>query len=111
MRQDRLYSLFAWRSLFSRYACGQLEVTFWLRIVGKFAGETEMTYKVFLKQPPEGESSRSVTVTADDVNLDSCAGDDDDEAKCHCHYFNFIKGEDEITVAAFPFDAVLYITS
>jgi hypothetical protein len=70
-----------------------------------------MTYKVFLKQPVEGESSRSVSVTADDVNLDSCAGEDDSEGKCDCHWFNFVKGEAEITVAAFPFDAVLYITS
>jgi hypothetical protein len=75
-------------------------------------GKAEMTYKVMLKPLNEGAvEPQQITVVADDVELDSCGEDG-----CRSHYFNFTKPdrddkETSITVAAIPFESVLYITS
>jgi len=64
------------------------------------------SYKVVIANG--SQEGHSLSISADDVNLDSCVSEDGD-CHCQCHFFNFLKGD--VTVAAIPFSAVLSITS
>lgn len=62
------------------------------------------TYKVWMK----GMDEKSIEVQADDVELD-CVGECGDTA-----FWNFLRRaeeEDDVTVAAFPFEQVVFISS
>ena len=65
------------------------------------------SYKAVLTDKTE------IRITADDVNIDS-PYDGDDACPDQGLFFNFTKNngdEDSTTVAAIPFNSVLYITS
>lgn len=76
----------------------------------------KMTYKVILKRRSAEDGpggSNELRITATDVRVVECTGDEVAQP-CNCagvaHWFNFTDEED-ITVAAIPFDHVLYIVS
>jgi hypothetical protein len=64
------------------------------------------TYKVVLKD----EAKTELRIAADDVDLDGNEGEGSDGNTTTTNaFFNFVKGG--ITVAAVPFDGILYIIS
>lgn len=61
-----------------------------------------MTYKVVLKNAKD-EAHSELRITADDVDVDCCDSHP-------FHWFNFFNKDDK-TVAAIPFEEVLYVVS
>jgi hypothetical protein len=74
------------------------------------------SYKVVMKEM-RGTDHVEFTVTADDMRLEVCSCDGDDQTCDHStDYFNLFNNDDdddanEIAVAAIPFKEVFYITS
>jgi len=67
------------------------------------------SYKVVLKD----EAKTELRITAEDVDIDSCQCCDEG-CNTPAHFYNFLNNRDDdepTTVAAIPFDTVLYITS